>query len=247
MQTEPAEAAKSAKSLSSAAAAVERRLAVERAVYLDFEGLKDQPPVLAGVLCEAKFRQVVFDERFQTAAQAWRLTCQPFAQTMIELQRRCQDEGRLLVCFSEFELRQVEQHCDVNLAAHYVNALACARRWKNRFHPAQPMEDYRLKSFFRLIKYRVPECIGEGNAAERLRYVRDQLAAHAGLFKRVSAGAKERWRLLLAYNDHDCRGMRVLMRKVVRARWDPGFALRANVYSASKQPSAAQLSHPDPL
>ena len=231
---EGVETPETTKAPQSSTSASARREAVERAVFLDFEGLKGQPPVLAGVLCETEFKQVVFAGTFKSAAQAWRLPFQPFAEAMHELRQRCRQEGRFLICYSEHELRQVEQHCDVDLAAIYVNALAYARRWKNRFHRKQPMKDYGLKDFFRLINYRVPEEVGEGNAAERLRYVRKQLAAHQGRFKRCSEGAKERWRLLLDYNEHDCRGMRVLMRKVVRARWDPAFSFVANVRSLSK-------------
>lgn len=236
MSTEPVksvEPSKGTSSLPSLTSASERRAAVERAVYLDFEGLKGCPPVLAGVLCESTFQQVVFDETFKPAAQAWRLSFGPFAEAMRELRQRCEREERLLICFSEFELRQVEQHGDVNLSAIYVNALAYARRWRNRFHPQQPRADNSLESFFGLINYRVPAGVEKGHAAEWLRYVQAQLAAHQGKFNRTSAGAKARWRRLLKYNEHDCRGMRVLMRKVVRARWDAAFSLVANVRPAA--------------
>lgn len=237
MSTEPAEGvepSKGTKPLPSSTLASERRAAVERAVYLDFEGLKGCPPVMAGVLCETTFQQVVFDAAFKPAAQAWRLSVQSFAEAMRALRQRCEREERLLICFSEFELRQVEQHGDVDLSAIYVNALAYARRWRNRFHPQQPREDNSLKSFFGLINYRVPAGVEKGHAAEWLRYVQAQLAAHQGKFNRSSDGAKARWRRLLKYNEHDCRGMRVLMRKIVRARWDAAFSLTANVRAQSK-------------
>jgi len=228
MSTKPAAVETPSRTKKSPSSTSERCQVVERAIYLDFEGLKGQPPVLAGVLWEDRFEQMVFDEGFKSAAQTWRLPFLPFAEAMLQLRKRCEAEGRMLICFSEFELRQIEQNGGGNLADIYVNALPYARRWKNRFHPQQPMQDYGLKSFFRLIKYKVPEVVGEGNAAERLRYVRAQLSAHQGKFKRVSDGAKKRWRLLMKYNKHDCSGLRKLMRRVAKARWDPTFAFVAN-------------------
>jgi len=228
MSTKPAAVETPSRTKKSPSSTSERCQVVERAIYLDFEGLKGQSPILAGVLWEDRFEQMVFDEAFKSAAQTWRLPFLPFAEAMLQLRKRCEAEGRMLICFSEFELRQIEQNGGGNLADIYVNALPYARRWKNRFYPQQPMQDYGLKSFFRLIKYKVPEVVGEGNAAERLRYVRSQLSAHQGKFKRVSDGAKDRWSLLLDYNEYDCRGLRKLMRRIAEARWDPTFAFVAN-------------------
>lgn len=211
-----------------------RKEIIERAIYFDFEGLKGQPPIMAGILCEKKFEQVVFDAAFEAAAKAWRLRFEPLAREIKRLQKRCLDEQRLLICYSEFELNQISRHCGIDVSDVYLNALPYARRWKNRFHRDELIEDWGLKSFFRLINYRVPDHLGEGNAAVRLRYVRDQLAAKNCKFRSISDGAKEKWRLLLEYNGYDCRGLHKLITKVSNARWDGTFTLEPNAKPRSK-------------
>lgn len=198
---------------------------VERAIYFDFEGRKDHAPAMAGILCESQFEQVVFDPTLAAAAKTWRLRCVPLAEEIRRLHTRCREEQRFLVCYSSHELDAIKAHAGIDVSDVYVNALLYARRWKNRFHPERPIEDWGLKAFLRFIKHPQPQQLAEAQPASWLRYVGDQLATHEGQFGKISAGGKRKWRDLLAYNRHDCTGLRVLLRKIVRARWDPSFAI----------------------
>lgn len=185
-----------------------------RAIYLDFEGFKDKTPSLVGILIDGGLTQVVLDPRLFPAAVV--KGCKPgsIQEVARDLQERCQAEGRTLVAYSEHELRLFERYAGVDFSDGYRNALLIARRWWNVFHYGEPI-DRKLKTFLAAMGIPMPAALGVGNATSRLRAVLDMLERRHR-YGALTPVVRKKWRDLLAYNAHDCRGTQRLVSRAVR-------------------------------
>jgi hypothetical protein len=192
----------------------------QRAIYIDFEGLKDQAPALLGVLVDNRLRQHVFDPVLQkmnpgasarlridgvlTSGRSGRL-----ARTIGKLAARCEREGRRICAFSDHDLKVIQRYVGTDVATVYVNARLVARRWINACHPDARPSSQRLRDYLalRVVRYHHP--VPSGQAAKWIRQVKRTVGRlHASLA--ANARAAERWRMLLEYNAHDCIGLRHL-------------------------------------
>jgi hypothetical protein len=81
-----------------------------RAIYIDFEGLKGEAPSLIGIATQYDFRQAVFAPALKGAADAEGLRFVTVEVVAQELVRWSDDENRLIVGYSQFERRELEQH-----------------------------------------------------------------------------------------------------------------------------------------
>ena len=116
-------------------------LDAERAIYIDFESLKEDPPRpgLLGVLTAGnpdRFEQLVLDPDLRRAAEAKR-HCRALAlpEAIAEIAERAEREDRSIVGWSLFERTVVEKAdlpADLKAAfvARYVNGRQIATRWK---------------------------------------------------------------------------------------------------------------------
>lgn len=180
-----------------------------RAIYVDFEGFKDKPPSLVGILVDGQLRQVVLEPALFPAAVAKDCETGSIEAVARELRARCQAEGRVLIGFSTHELAAFKRHAGENFDDVYRNALVIARRWWHVFHPGE-VRPRTLKTYLKAIGYEMPASLGVGKATSRLKSVIGSLGRR-GKYKALPKGIKKKWYKLLDYNKHDCKGTQRLM------------------------------------
>ena len=105
----------------------------EMAIYLDFEGLKDHPPALAGVLIDDTFKQVVFDDDLEFAAAGKGLRLITLDEFLNELRVECLENGRKLAAFTQHELNKIRKYAPKHTWAKdsYLDTHKLAKRWVN--------------------------------------------------------------------------------------------------------------------
>jgi hypothetical protein len=184
-----------------------------QALYIDFEGRKDQPPVLLGATRYASARRVhqyVTDPHFASIADDEELEVMTLAAAVERIVQRAEKRDRLIVAWTEHELDVVRRYVPEMLdrfEARYRNALGVAKYWRNACHATEKPSNGALVGYLDLVGYRVPEAAGVGRAAETLRIL-------GGAFDRgrtaaqLTANQRQRWTDLRAHNAHDCAGMR---------------------------------------
>jgi hypothetical protein len=182
-----------------------------RALYIDFEGEKDKPPILLGVHRRGRgarpFVYVdVVDETFASLAASSRSLHDAVATVV----RRAEHGDRRIVSWTEHDLKVVRtlQHKDPNIVARfedrYANARLVARRWRNKAHGGDNPESGRLVDYLELIGYQVPDEAAAGQVGETIRVLRRPLERGLPL----TARQRSRWERLVEHNRHDCAGMR---------------------------------------
>jgi hypothetical protein len=106
-------------------------LEAARAIYVDFEGFKDKPPSLVGILVDGKLKQVILEPKLFAAAVAKECKTGSIEEVARELRAKCEAEGRFLISYSEHELRQFKQYAHESFDDIYRNALVIAKRWRS--------------------------------------------------------------------------------------------------------------------
>lgn len=198
------------------------------ALYVDFEGREQEPPVLLGTLGPAeRFVQHVLDPLFRGALQ-YRPRSTASLGELREgdlpgvarwLAGRLEHEDRLLVAWSIHEKEVLLAGADSSRTADVIgerfrNGIETAKRWLRMEHPEVKLErdpyrgTHRLEEYMRLIGYPVPAIHGTGLTGKRVRNVRAGLVQNDGQFRKLSKGRKANWTNLLIHNFHDCFGMR---------------------------------------
>lgn len=185
-----------------------------RAIYVDFEGFKEKTPSLVGVLVDGVLTQVVLDPRLFPAAVVKGCKTGSIHEVACDLRERCRAEGRTLSAYSGHELRTFATYSGVDFSDVYRNALLIARKWWNVFHYGKPI-DRKLKTFLTAIGAPMPASLGVGNATSRLRAVIDMLERRH-TYGALTPVVRKKWRDLLDYNAHDCRGTQMLASHAVR-------------------------------
>lgn len=184
-------------------------LEAARAIYVDFEGFKDKPPSLVGILVDGDLRQVILEPRLFPAAVAKECEIGSIEEVARQLRVRCKAEGRILIGYSEHELRQFKQYANEDFDDVYWNALVIAKRWWSVFHRGK-VRPRTLKAYLKAIGEAMPAALGEGKATARLKSVLGSLG-RKGKYKALTKGVKKKWWNLLEYNEHDCRGTQRLV------------------------------------
>ena len=193
-----------------------------RALYVDFEGEKGEPPVLLGVHRRGRgarpfVQQDVLDQAFAgLAGPAGRaVTLREAVEKVI---RRAEHGDRRIVAWSEHELNVVrtlladDPGLVASFEARFVNARALAERWRHRLHAGAGADCGRLADYLALIGYPVPAEAAGGDVGRTIRDLRGRL--ERGL--PPTPGQVERWDRLLEHNRHDCAGMRRVCLRATR-------------------------------
>ena len=183
-----------------------------RALYIDFEGQKDQPPVLLGVLRRGGkgstpfVHQDVVDEAFSGLSA-------PAMSLRVAIEKvvlRAEHGDRRIVSWSQHDLKVVRTLRDVDpgliarFESRYANALSVAKHWRNKVHGGAKPPSGRLADYLALIGYPVPDDAAPGQVGETIRVLRHRL--EQGLPPTIAQQA--RWKRLVEHNRHDCAGMR---------------------------------------
>lgn len=144
-----------------------------RALYVDFEGRKDHPPVLLGAtryVPAGRVHQYVTDPQFAAIADDEALEVLSLSAAIERIIQRAEKRDRLIVAWTEHELEivgcYVPEHLD-RFEPRYRNALAVAKYWRNACHATAKPSNGALVGYLDLVDYRVPPEAGVGRAAER--------------------------------------------------------------------------------
>ena len=206
----------------------------EQAIYIDFEGTAVAPPSLLGVLSydgnQPHFVQHVVEEELWPAAEAKSPErgghcLQATWADLAKVRRQAETEDRRVFAWSTHEAAALEEHVPDEddrdwFAANVENARLNAKAWKKVNHPdvvfkKDPKNPYagrhRLHKYFKLINYPVPRAFGPGNAAQRIRYVREMLNRRGGDYSALTGTAKGKWTKALKHNWYDCDGLQKLI------------------------------------
>ena len=190
-----------------------------RALYIDFEGGKDQPPVLLGVHRRGRgaspyVQQDVVDEAFAGLVPRYL----PLRDCVENTVRRAEHGDRRIVSWSEHDLNVVRTLADedpelvARFEARYANARAFAEYWRNKLHDRDKPEQGRLADYQVLIGYPVPDDAEPGHVGDTIRDLRPRLERGLPL----TASQLARWDRLLEHNRFDCAGMRAVCLRATR-------------------------------
>jgi hypothetical protein len=184
-----------------------------RALYVDFEGNKDQPPVLLGVHRVGRgqhphVQQDTTDPLFDGLVPRYL----PLLDAVRNVVVRAESKDRQIVAWTEHELKIVRTYCaeDPDLVARFearhVNAYSVTKRWRNKLHGGDKPAESTLYAWLGLIGWPVREEAEAGHVGDTIRSMRTTLEAGRALTPR-QLGA---WDRLVAHNHLDCVGMRRL-------------------------------------
>ena len=184
-----------------------------RALYIDFEGRKDLPPVLLGASrfgSAHRVHQYVTDPHFAAIADAEELEVMTLGEGVERIIQRAEKHDRQIVAWTEHELdvvrRWVPEHLD-RFERRYRNALGVAKYWRNTCHETAKPSNGALVGYLDLVGYRVPEAAGVGRAAQTLDIL-GRAFDRGRTASQLTANQRQRWTDLRAHNAHDCAGMR---------------------------------------
>ena len=176
------------------------------AFYVDFEGEKEAPPVLVGIL-RKHTQQYVVDPAFRPLGPAYL----ELRQAVTTVVTRAEKQDRRIASWSEHDLDIVrsltkEPALIRRFEARYANGRALATRWATRAPNVERPPTGDLEHYLALIGFEVPESAGPGQVGSTVRSLRQRIEAG-----RVPTEQQaQRWLDLLEHNRYDCEGMRAV-------------------------------------
>jgi hypothetical protein len=186
-----------------------------RALYIDFEGRKDRPPVLLGTThwqSARRVHQYLTDQRFTPLGVTDDLEVLSFADSVERILQRAEKHDRPLVAWTIHELDLVERFAPQHLERfrrRYRNGLTIAKYWRNVCHPGDRPAKGDLVNYLALVGYSVPEAAGPGSAGETIGRI-DRSLERDPSGRHLTADQRRRWADLRDHNRHDCAGMRAV-------------------------------------
>lgn len=184
---------------------------------MDFEGNRDRPPTLLGVMVEEALDQYVVEEVFRSCCDRNRARAmwQPLPECLHALLNRAVQEERVLISWSRHDRDLILKACpelQTPLEAVWRNAIRTARAWRYRIQPDMT-GPHTLAAYMHRLAWEVPEEVGTGTPGAHLRALRTALSRPSRQWSSLTASQKRRWRAVLRHNRHDLHGMkRVLIR-----------------------------------
>lgn len=192
------------------------------ALYIDFEGRVEGPPVLLGILSPGAeggsdtFRQFVFDPLFADAASAKGAEYVQLDHLVRHLLKQA-TPAHPIVAWSQHERDVLLEVAGDRMALanrRYQDGKQLAKQWRQRVRPDLQPESipgkgrHRLSFYLGAIGYEVPSSHGPGLTGRRIKTVRAALEQHAGRYDLLTPVQKRKWANLLEHNRHDCVGMK---------------------------------------
>jgi hypothetical protein len=219
-----------------------RRITSEEAraaVYIDFEGRINEPPVLLGEL-HATGRTIsaekpvlvhyILDPQFQRlksdchvpTLHRYAARYQPLAQALHEIILLARKRDRLIVSWSQHELRKVLElgldgmHAE-EFAHRYRDGKDTAKRWQRKLHadvelvPTRSGRLHSLVNYMKLIDYQLPdESYGIDRTGENLKAL-SQALERRETWDDLTPRQQDRWIEVLGHNMHDCLALREIV------------------------------------
>ena len=204
---------------------------LEYAVIIDFEGLMDEDPSVAGILYDGYFSQVCFNPKLEQAAIAKDLEFTSLHSYLDELLTECLEDHRLIIGYSQ---REYDVLCDVlpdrieEINSVYLNAIAT--KWFKKRYPIalkalaetkKKAKHYRdrkigLKDIldFDFVAYDVESWAKGVKPAKAIRRMINALEKKND-YKSVTRGTKSAWTKMLRYNQLDVEGLHYLLQWIL--------------------------------
>jgi len=210
----------------------------KRAVFIDFEGTRDDEPSLLGVYIAGrdKFYQTVMEPAlYKTALYkspkiTWQVNAATPAEALDKLRRLIESRKRMRVfSWSKLEQRMINKLLKDSPELREFwkdrveDAIPYAKAWKRLAHPDVKLSRKKgrgpntLENFEKLIGFKRHTIHGWGLTGKRVRGVRAALAKR-GSMKKLTRTQKGYWTNLLIHNRDDCRGMTAVMAAVAGVR-----------------------------
>ena len=185
---------------------------VKKAIFIDYEGNIKLPPTLLGWFVDGKYLASILEPLFETCENRYKakgVYVQDHTQLARRLIRQAEDEGRLIVSWSEHDyllMFEVLMPSDAErLKLVYRNAIRTARPWYRKKYGPLP-EKASLNFFEDLLGFYVPDRFGLGLVGESLRLIRGQIKEGRNYAEFTSA-AKNGWTSIIRHNKLDLEGM----------------------------------------
>ena len=112
--------------------------AIDRAIFVDYEGSMHRPPTLLGYLIDNQIGAAIVEPRFhhcRTRHGAKHAVNADHLEIVLKLIRRAKDEGRVIISWSEHDYNHMIKimtghETDIaRLKQHYRNAIFTSRQW----------------------------------------------------------------------------------------------------------------------
>ncbi len=182
----------------------------DKAIYIDFEGLMNEPPSLIGVMIDGEFSQHVFDPKLYLAAAHSNLDCCDASSFCNELVMRASDEKRRIVAFSSYEKTIFKKYYGLDISPLYADARKIAKVLRPLILQASGEKPRDLKSYLNAIGYERGNYLGLKQTAPRIRAVSSMLEKRQD-FENLTPTVKAKWTKVLQHNHIDVDGMSILV------------------------------------
>jgi hypothetical protein len=196
---------------------------VKKAIYIDYEGNIKLPPTLLGWYVDGKYMASILEPLFETCENRYKakgVYVEDHTQLALRLIQQAEDEGRLIVSWSEHDyllMCKVLMPSDAErLKLFYRNAIRTAKPWYRQKYGPLP-EKASLNFFEDLLGFYVPDRFGLGLVGEALRLIRGQIKEGRD-YANLSKAAKNGWTNLVRHNKLDLEGMVFVLNEMKKFR-----------------------------
>ncbi len=215
-----------------------------RAIYIDFEGGKDKPPSLVGVLIENEYRAIILNSAFRPLARSKKLAFRFLKEFVADTLSLAVTEDRVIAAWTEHEWDKMSEFDNGTLGQIYRNANLLVMEYfkSNRSKTIKKLKrqikkdveagkrdmynkNVGLKDLLTVdyVGYAYPPDLKSFPPGKAISRRDDQLEKKEENYSKVSTGAKRAFTNLIRYNEHDCMGMAHLIEFV--------FSRNANAYA----------------
>lgn len=192
-----------------------------RAIFIDYEGNIDRDPTLLGWRVDGQTHAAILEKEFATCSDRYRakdIHLNTHKQLAGELLSQASDEDRVIVSWSEHDLRVINQALSAKdqerFSSRYRNAITTARSWHYKtMDKRAPIGD--LSYFCQLLGFPIPKKYGTGKVGHGLRLIRNQL--HEGReYPDLTPKARASWVAIVKHNDLDLRSMEFVLQSMLQ-------------------------------
>lgn len=194
---------------------------VKKAIYIDYEGNIKLPPTLLGWYVDGKYMASILEPLFETCENRYKakgVYVEDHTQIAIRLIQQAEDEGRLIVSWSEHDyllMCKVLMPSDAErLKLVYRNAIRTAKPWYRQKYGPLP-EKASLNFFEDLFGFYVSDRFGLGLVGEALRLIRGQIEEGRS-YANLEKAAKNGWTNLVRHNKLDLEGMEFVLQEMTK-------------------------------
>ena len=194
---------------------------VKKAIYIDYEGNIKLPPTLLGWYVDGHYMASILEPLFETCENRYKakgVYVEDHTQLALRLIQQAEDEGRLIVSWSEHDyllMCKVLTPSDAErLKLVYRNAIRTARPWYRKKYGPLP-EKASLNFFEDLLGFYVPDRFGLGLVGEALRLIRGQIEEGRS-YADFSKAAKNGWTSVVRHNKLDLEGMAFVLKELTK-------------------------------